>query len=244
MSRYQRHHSKRHHCPHLQAPSAGQTLLWQPRRNRGDLPLSQHYLLILPVLPLLPLINTLLNKISQCCYYPTILLAFANTVISTQETTLSTDCVTAASANTTITTAEIANSTALQQECFLLLTTSSHHNCISFDCMLSWPPRCSRVGWAVSRRRRYPSSTPSIFRWSCVGAPHTRVAQVCWTRSMWRTSHRCWRSAMGTNNATCNRGQHCSVVVNTVQSKGLPQCQLRELQPFKDKRVQTETFKN
>lgn len=37
LSWYQCHHSKRHHCPHIQTPSAGQTLFWKPCRNRGNI---------------------------------------------------------------------------------------------------------------------------------------------------------------------------------------------------------------
>lgn len=76
------------------------------------------------------------------------------------------------------------------------LTTIFRWSFISFDAWSLARPRCSPVDWAVSWRRRCPSSTPSIFRWSCVGAPRTKAAPGSWTPSMLRTSHRCWRSGM------------------------------------------------
>lgn len=67
---------------------------------------------------------------------------------------------------------------------------------LAFIEMYHVAPRCSRVGWVVSRRQHCPLSTQSMYRWSCVEAQHIKAAQVYWTLSMWRIFRHCWRSGL------------------------------------------------
>lgn len=76
----------------------------------------------------------------------------------------------------------------------LRTSSAAVHRCVC-------PCRCSPAVWAASRRQRCPSSTRSMFRWSCVETPRTRAAPVCWTPSVLRTSPPCWRSEVKSNSS-------------------------------------------